>query len=412
MHIYTCNELLESLFGGINLKNDMNDLFKSVTLNNLEIRNRFVMAAAADNLSDELGRVTNSQVKRLSDIAKGGVGLIITGGIGVNESGRSSKGSPSLSSDDRIKDYKLLTQGVHENGGKIMAQLCHSGVWTSTYQNKLGYESIAPSILPKDNNYHNNSLLGDVGNYHSASHDEIEITVQAFAKAAIRAKKAGFDGIEVHGAHDSLLSQFLSPVTNIRTDDWGGSVENRCKIHCSVGDSIRNMVGDDFPVILKLGVIDGIDNGLLLEDSKIAGKLALNNGFNLLEISQGLQGGKFNETVFRPVPKDGSGYFRDYCKDIKQSIGVDTILTGGIRSLDMVKDMITNKETDLIGICRPLIREPNLIKRWQSGDNDNSTCISCNKCVIALGEGKPLKCCVDIKYNQFTLIFVLILFLN
>ena len=109
-----------------------------------------------------------------------------------------------------------------------------------------------------------------------------------------------------------------------------------------------------------------------------------------------LQGGKFNETVFRPVPKDGSGYFRDYCKDIKQSIGANTILTGGIRSLDMVKEMITNQETDLMGICRPLIREPNLIKRWQSGENSDSKCISCNKCVLALGEGNPLQCYVDI----------------
>ena len=373
----------------------MSELFQQVELKNLEIRNRFVMAAAADNLTGEEGRVTDAHINRLVKLAKGGVGLIITGGVGVHESARSSPNSPSLARDDFIPDYKKLTRELHKYGAKVAAQLCHSGIWTSFYQNKIGREAIAPSVIASDSSYINKPFYPSMGKYHAATEEEILEVIDAFADAAYRAKIAGFDAVEIHGAHDSLLSQFLSPVTNERSDEWGGALENRCRIHCQIGRAIRKRVSDDYFVILKLGVQDGFSGGLLFEEGKKAANYAANNGFDALEISQGLQGNTFNEMVIRPVPKNNEGYFRDWCREIKTSVNVKTIMTGGLRSFDLIQEIIDNNETDLIGLCRPLIRKLDLINRWQSGDHTRASCISCNKCVLALAEGKPLACYMD-----------------
>lgn len=370
------------------------------TIKNLEIRNRLVMAAAADNLTSEGGKVTEAHINRLVELARGGVGLIITGGVGIHESGRSGPNTPSIARDDAVADYKKLTEEVHAEWAKITLQLVHSGVWTSRYQNSLGKDAIGASELPEDTPYLNDGLMPAPEKYHAASEEEIDLVVDAFTQAAYKGKIAGFDAVEIHAAHDSLLSQFLSPVTNQRTDELGGSVENRCRIHCEVGRAIREKVGDEYPMIMKLGLQDGIEGGLQLEDGLRAGEIIAKNGFDALEISLGLQGGTLPQTVFRPVPDDGSGYFREWCQEFKKTVSTPIIMTGGLRSLDKIDEILQNGEADMVGMCRPFIREPELINRWQSGDISDAKCISCNKCVLALGKGMPLQCYVDEKITM------------
>ncbi len=378
----------------------MRDLFQPLELKNLELPNSFVMTAAADNLTGEGGKVTDAQIIRLAKLAKRGVGLIITGGIGIHESARSSATSPNFDREDFQYDYERLIRELQKYETKIAAQLHHPGIWTSYYQNKRGREAVAPSIIENDSDYLNKAHLPHIGDYHPATDEEIKEIINYFAEAAHRAQIAGFDAVEIHSAHDSLISQFLSPITNKRSDKWGGSLQNRCRILCQIGKAVRKRVGDDYLVILKLGVEDGLKNGLLFEDGKRIAKYAAISGFDVLEISQGLQGNSFEEMAIRPTNNKQEGFFRDWCKEIKSSLYIKTIMTGGLRTLNQIQNIIKNNETDLIGMCRPFIREPDLIRRWDKGDHRKATCISCNKCTLALRKGMPLACYKDTDLNK------------
>ncbi len=367
------------------------DLFAPILLNKVRLRNRFILAAASTGVAaDASGHMSGEEIDRLTAYAGNGVGLIITGAIGISASALSHAGSLSLAKDSSIPGFSRLTKAVHEQGGRIAAQLCHSGIWTGAHMAEQNREAIAPSRI-RESPYGRRPGLTD--NYHAASREEIYEVIASFADAAARAEASGFDAVEVHGAHDSLLAQFLSPVTNDRTDAWGGSLENRARIHCEIGQTIRRRVGANYPVILKIGVEDGIPGGLEFAEGREAARLCGRSGFDVLEISQGLQGTKFSEMALRsPIADIGQeGFSRDWCRQIKNA-GATTIMTGGLRSFELVEEIVTKGETDFIGLCRPLIREPDLIRRWQNGDHAKSTCISCNRCAIAVSKGMALEC--------------------
>lgn len=370
------------------------DPFENGVLKNVELKNRFVFAAAASGgAADASGVIIKDEIDRLAMYAKQGVGLIITGAIGISADALSHAGSALLTNDLHTAGFLNLTRLVHDRGGKIAAEICHSGIWTGGYMKDLKKEAIAPSLVP------GNPYLvrpGFIENYHAATEDEIRKVISSFGEAAVRAKEAGFDAVEVHGAHDSLLAQFLSPLTNKRTDRWGGILENRVRIHREIGVAIRDSVGNDYPVILKVGAADGIPGGLGYEDGRKAAALCMKSGYDLLEISQGLQGTKFYQMALRsPINSiDQEGFSRAWCREIKKD-GAKTILTGGLRSLELIEEIFHNGETDYIGLCRPLIREPGLIRRWQEGERSKSTCISCNKCGLAISKGLPLACYMD-----------------
>lgn len=368
--------------------------FETVRLKNIELRNRFVFAAAASGgAADPAGVITGNEIERLVTYAERGVGLIITGAIGTSDTSLSHAGSSHLTNDQHVAGFSRLTRAVHENEGRIAAELCHSGIWTGGYMRELGKEAIAPSLVPG-----NPYIMrpGFIDNYHAATEQEIYGIISSFGEAAARAKEAGFDAIEVHGAHDSLPAQFLSPLTNHRTDKWGGSLENRARMHCEIGRAIRSSVGNDYPVVLKIGAADGIPGGLGYEDGRKAAGLCMKNGYDILEISQGLQGTRFSEMALRsPINSiDQEGFSRGWCREIKKD-GATTIMTGGLRSLELIEEIFHNRETDYIGLCRPLIREPGLVRRWQAGDRSKSACSSCNKCGYAISKGLPLSCYED-----------------
>jgi 2,4-dienoyl-CoA reductase-like NADH-dependent reductase (Old Yellow Enzyme family) len=260
----------------------------------------------------------------------------------------------------------------------------------------LGREAIGPSVIPEDSYYLNRAWF-PAGKYHEATDEEVRTIVQAFGNAALRAQKAGFDAIPLHGAHDSLLSQFMSPHTNRRLDSWGGSLENRINIHREIYKDIRAKVGEDFLVMIKLGVEDGFPGGLKFNDGKTAARYLSEEGFDAVEISQGLQG-KFPEetplrTKINSIEKEA--YFRDWCREVASAIDTPTMLVGGLRTFELMEEIVRNHEADFISLCRHLIREPGLINDWKRGDTHRATCVSCNKCGLALGEGKPLDCYLE-----------------
>jgi 2,4-dienoyl-CoA reductase-like NADH-dependent reductase (Old Yellow Enzyme family) len=226
---------------------------------------------------------------------------------------------------------------------------------------------------------------------------EIEEIIEGFGAAAGRAQVAGFDAVQVHAAHAYLISQFLSPHTNRRTDGWGGSPEARFRFLKQLYRDMRRHVGPDYPIHIKLGVADGFAGGLEFTEGKAIAAHCVDLGFDMVEVSQGLRGGSYAEAEFRTgIPdKTPEAYFRGWTRTIRRQTRAPVVLVGGLRSIDVIRDALDEGDADLAALCRPLIREPGLINRWGRGDDRPSRCVSCNQCYEVLFKGLPLHCVVE-----------------
>ncbi len=363
----------------------MSILFEPVSLSNMALRNRFVRSATYDGMSDASGRVTANQVKLISDLAAGGVGLIVSGIMYVHPSGQVSSFMNSIAADDCIPGLAKLTRAAHDRGAKIAVQLYHGGREARFVKTRKQLP-LAPSVIADDPFYR--------GPYREISGEEIEDVVEAFGIAARRAREAGFDAVQVHGAHGYLMSEFLSPFTNRRQDTWGGSLTNRLRLHRDVYRSIRESVGGDYPVWIKLGVADGFDGGFSLNEGIAAAEILAGTGYDALEISSGIRGERYEGTEYRTKINKPlrEGYFRSWAEEIKKRVHVPVIAVGGFRSIAVMEEVIQQKEADFISLCRPLITEPDLINAWMAGRKKKPRCVSCNKCLEALHRGIPLHC--------------------
>jgi 2,4-dienoyl-CoA reductase-like NADH-dependent reductase (Old Yellow Enzyme family) len=360
-------------------------LFKTAKIRDMELRNLFVRSATYDGCADKNGHVTEKQMDLFTTLAEGGVGLIITGITYVHESGQISKFQNSISSDESIPGFKRLTSAVHDRGARIAVQLFHAGR-EARFSRSSDRVPIAPSVLEEDSHFE--------AQYRAITGDEIWEVVRAFGDGAKRAREAGFDAVQVHGAHAYLLSQFLSPCTNRRQDEWGGSLENRLRIHREIYWDIRQKVGKDYPVLIKIGVQDGFPGGLEFSEGKLAAKYLAGLGFDALEISQGLRGSGDEDTEFRTKINtlDHEAYFRNWCLQIKNEVDVPVMMVGGLRTFELMEEIIQNKEADFISLSRPLIREPGIINEWKKGNRHRAKCISCNRCFEGLIKREPLRC--------------------
>jgi 2,4-dienoyl-CoA reductase-like NADH-dependent reductase (Old Yellow Enzyme family) len=284
---------------------------------------------------------------------------------------------------------KRLTDTVHRHGPRGALQLAHAGREAYKYQAYRHSQAIAPSVVPGDP-YCEASCRAMTG-------DEIAAVFRAFGDGARRARKAGFDAVQVHGAHAYLVSQFLSPFTNRRTDRWGGNVENRNRFLHAIYHDIRTKVGQDYPVMIKLGVEDGFAGGLVFQDGRRIAVNCAQWGFDALEISQGLRGGKYAQTEFRTGldRPERDAYFRTWCRKVKAQVTIPVMMVGGLRNPVLMETVVRSGEADFASLCRPLIREPDLVRRWERDLNHKPACISCNRCFEALLEGHPLRCVVD-----------------
>jgi 2,4-dienoyl-CoA reductase-like NADH-dependent reductase (Old Yellow Enzyme family) len=221
----------------------MSILFEPMRIKNIELRNRFVRSATYDECTDRSGRVFEEQMRIFTDLADGGVGLVVTGIAYVHCSGQISPFQNSIADDDCIPGFKRLTATVHDQGAKVAVHLFHAGREAARFLKVKKEQAIAPSFVPNDPYYSEE--------YRPVTEDEIWDIIRAFGYAAERAREAGFDAVQIHGAHAYLLSQFLSPHTNRRRDDWGVTLENRLRFHREVYRAIRTKVGDDYPVLIK-----------------------------------------------------------------------------------------------------------------------------------------------------------------
>ena len=254
----------------------MSGVFERGVINGMELANRFVRSATWEGMAADDGSVTPKLIETMAVLAAGGVGLIISGHAYVRPDGQASGWQLGIHKDDLVGGLSAMTAAVHESGGKIVAQLAHAG--TAAAEKLIGQ----PPLVVSD--YEG---LAESPRREIAAADIGEL-VDAFANAARRAKSAGFDGVQIHSAHGYLLSQFLSPIYNRRRDEYGGNVGNRARIHLEIYDAVRQAVGENYPVLIKMNCRDFVDGGLSLEDSvQVAGLLA-DAGFDAIELSGSL----------------------------------------------------------------------------------------------------------------------------
>ena len=363
--------------------------FSPATIGTLHLKNRFVRSATYDGMAERSGMVSDAQIDLYRKLAEGEVGLIVTGIASVHPSGRISAFQNRIDGDDTLPGWRRLIQTVHDAGSRIAMQLFHGGRESWIYQKAKRSMALAPSVVPND-------PYCDA-EYRAIREEEILEVIGAFAEAAARAREAGCDGVQLHAAHAYLFSQFLSPAANLRTDRWGGGLDGRLRFLEEVYRAVRKTVGPDYPILVKLGVADGFSGGLDFTEGREAAIRCARWGFDAIEVSQGLRGKRYAETEFRCGirKRNDEGYFRQWAREIQAAVSVPVIMVGGIRSPEFVEEVLEKGEAAFVAISRPLIREPDLIARWQSGDLRPATCLSCNRCFDAILKGNTLHCAME-----------------
>ena len=352
-----------------------------------------VRSATYEAAATEKGEVTDLQVELYRTLARGGVGLIITGHAAVHAQGTVGHNMTRASDDSFIPGLRKLAAEVHElkTGCKIFLQLSHPG----RQQPDQGIEPVAPSPV-FDNLFQRTPR--------ALTLEDIDKIIDCFAQGIRRAREAGFDGVQIHAAHGWLLSSFLSPHTNRREDKYGGSTENRTRILKEIYERGRKMVDSDFPVLVKMNTQDFLPGGVEIEEAVKIGKILASTGFSALETSGGMWEALTRteeELGWKPVPipesrvnirtKDEEAYFLSGARAIKQKVDIPIILVGGIKSIDKIEEILAKGYADFCAMARPLIRQPELPNLWLSGQGPGTAeCISCNASLPA-GKG-PTRC--------------------
>jgi 2,4-dienoyl-CoA reductase-like NADH-dependent reductase (Old Yellow Enzyme family) len=367
----------------------MNNLFESARISSMDLRNRFVRSATWEAMATEKGQVTPRLIDTIAALAKGGVGLIISGHAYIRPAGQAGPNQLGAYEDELIPGLRQMAAAAHDHGAKILLQLAHAGYFAA--QKLTGQPPLAVSVSVK---------LDDIPRRELAPADIADI-VQAFAEAAGRAKAAGFDGVQIHSAHGYLLNQFLSPLFNRRTDGYGGSLDNRARVHLETIRAVRRTVGADYPVLIKANGRDYAEGGLELEDSVEAAALMEQAGLDALELSSGMtKFSKFGSARTGITAQVKEAYNQEEARTFKRRLKLPLILVGGIRSLPVAERLVKEGVCDFISMSRPFIREPDLVKRWQSGDRRKATCISDNLCFGPARSGEGLYCVTAAKKRK------------
>ncbi len=343
----------------------MSLLSEPFKIGSLEIKNRFVRSATTSTWSDKRGVVRSEIVDLYRALAKGDVGLIIKGHLFVKDSGKAHDGMAGISNDAHIPKLRKLTAEVHKSDGKIVAQLNHGGIYSMV-------DRAGPSEYTVEGS-----------KARALSSEEIYDVVEAFGEAAERAMAAGFDGVQIHGAHGYLISQFLSRLANRRTDEWGGNLESRMRLLLEVYEAIRGRIGDRVPVLLKINCDDFSPSGFTIEDAAKVVETICKRGLQTIEVSGGGIGRQeeLRTRARSPDQQLVEASFAGHAPKIRKATKpIPMALVNGIRSLKGMEALIDNDLADLISMSRPFIREPNLVKLLEAGQKA-ATCTSCNLCI-------------------------------
>jgi 2,4-dienoyl-CoA reductase-like NADH-dependent reductase (Old Yellow Enzyme family) len=364
-------------------------------IGDLVIKNRLIRAATSETMATADGEATDELVRLYSDLARGGAGLIITGHVYVEPRGQYEPRQLGLDRDERVAPLLRVTDEVHGHGGRIFAELSHAGS-----------QSLIPEIIPLAPSIVPNAISARPPVEMSES--DISNLIASFASAAERAQRAGFDGVHLHSGNGYLLSQFNSPFANRRDDPWGGDTERRARFILEVFRAVRRATGADFPITARLGLADAVANGLALSDGLAIARQLAAEGIGALEVTYGVMT-SYRENI-RPYagtarlraiadgmlhrsfsPPVSEAYYRPFARAAKAAVNVPVILVGGLRSTEVMDDVISSGDADFLALARPFVCEPDLVNKIAQSRRGQVDCVSCNICFLHEGID-PLRC--------------------
>lgn len=357
-------------------------LFETTRIKSMVMANRLVRSATWTGLATPHGSCTAALTRAMLELVEGGAGLVITGHAYIHRNGKAGPAQLGIYSEDLVPGLRELTSAVHDKGGVIALQIAHAGLHADTHL--TGLQAIAPSI-PK----------GETGskNLRKMGPKDIKAVVRGFAASARRAREAGFDAVQIHAAHGYLLSQFLSPYYNRRKDQYGGMLDNRVRIVTEVLDAVRAEVGEDYPVLVKLNSEDFLEGCTRDEMLKTAVVLQ-EEEVDAMEIS----GGTMDSDDLGPVRQgtlefeEDEAYYLDAATWFRANLSIPLMLVGGIRSYRVAEALVEQNIVDYVCVARPLIREPDLFRRWREGDRRRAACVSCSRCFMPVSHREGLRC--------------------
>lgn len=341
----------------------MSRLFEPLTIGTLTLRNRMMRSATAERMVDP---ETNAPQPRLGGmyraLAEGGVGLIVTGHAYIARGGKAHPEMASIANDAMIPAWRDVIRPAQDRGARVMLQINHAG---SNCDPVVALEALSPSGVSPDERTASRPM----------STGEIDATIEAYGSAARRAREAGFDGVQIHGAHGYLVSQFLTPHTNRRDDAWGGDAERRRAFLLAVIATVRLQVGPDYPLWIKLGVAGTEFSGLEPQEGAAAAAACLRHGVDCVEISHAIG-------IPDDIQKNDEANFLPWARIVRDVVGNDgpLALVYGFRTRSAMNGALDGGLVQIVSLCRPLILEPDLPNRLRSGTADAARCVRCGRC--------------------------------
>lgn len=344
-------------------------IFQTLKLGNVTVKNRIVRSATWEKLSNNEGGVTDKLYDLYQNLAKGGVGTIITGCTYVLNGDQFYSSMTGMYKDELIPEYKKLTDMVHSYDTRIIQQLAYGGSQGTREENETpiwgpsAVTDLYNEVIPKEMTLENINTL-----------------IDAFSNAAIRAKKSGFDGIQIHASHGYLLNQFLSPYYNRREDKYGGCKENRARLIIEIYEQIRKKAGKDFIVLIKLNGDDYIDQGATIDDCIYLSKELDKRGIDGIEISCGMAASfeyMSRSKIFKP---EAEAYNAKWADMVAKEVKAPVMVVGGIRSIEKIETLLKETDIEYFSLARPLLAEPDLVNKWKNKTQEKAKCVSCNGC--------------------------------
>lgn len=329
----------------------MSKLFSEFRYGEITLKNRIVMPPMATEKANEDGSINNEIISYYAEMAKSGMGLLIVEHCAVLSGGRTNLKQILIASDSDIYGHREIASGIHNSRVKAAVQINYAG---SNRSGNLPFPALGPSAVP-------HPKTGIIPEELTTS--QIVEIIEAFGKSAKRAKESGYDMVEIHSAHGFLGSQFLSQLTNKRNDKYGGEIENRMRFLLEVIEAVKGEVGEDFPLLVRLGISDNppgmkvYENGLTLEDGLKVAKILEGQKISILDISGGMCGSR------PPELEDKEGYFVPFAEVAKEVLSIPVIITGGIKRPDTAERILKREVADLIGIGRAIVSDRNWISR-------------------------------------------------
>lgn len=358
-------------------------VFEPIKIGKMRLNNRMIVSAMVTNYCTPEGMATEKFIAYHEHKARGGWGLIITEDYVITPNAGGFVNLPGLWDDKQIESHQNLTKRIHAAGGKIAAQIYHAG--RETTSSIIGEQPVAPSAIREPS-------MPEVPR--ALCVEEIHLLVEQFGDCALRVKKAGFDAVEIHGAHGYLIGAFASPFSNKRSDEYGGTIRNRARFAMEIIRNVKQKCGEDFPVIYRMSVDEYVPGGLEPEESKVLARYIEEAGADCIHCSQGVYAS--THTIIPPSIVPRAAYV-DNAAAIKGAVTVPVIAVGRINDVDIAESVLVSGKADMVTMARASLADPDLPNKVLNGRADEVIhCIGCLQgCTGENGKGNCVRCLVN-----------------